>query len=46
MLRESSLTGLARVSPVAESGGNDVAGTGHIPVPAHIMAAGWGLAAG
>src|SRR5580700_8197182 len=29
MLCESSLTGLARVSPVAESGGNGVAGTGH-----------------
>jgi hypothetical protein len=34
MFRESSLTGLARVSPVAESGGNDVADTGHIPIPA------------
>src|SRR5580700_10429111 len=46
MLRESSLTGLARVSRVAEGGGNDVAGTGHIPVPACVRTAGRGLPAG
>jgi len=33
MLCESPLTGLARVSPVAESGGKGVAGTGHTLPP-------------